>query len=403
MLNFSHPNMSTEVNLLLRCTRTEIDSETAEDIDTLLREDIDWLKITRLALRNGVVPLLYKSLISISPKTVPQDVLVQLKEHYLFNLQSNLYLTNELLEIYKNFSEKEIQIIPYKGPVLTQSIYGNLGLRQFSDLDIIVHKNDIKKAKEVLLSQGYKLTWPEIKLTDKQEASHIQAKYNYQFTREDDGVTVELHWNITPEYLSFPQNPEWLWQRLVSTTLSNITLSTFSPEDYLIILCVHGSNHCWLRLRWICDVNELVQNTVTLNWEKVAAEARTQGCERMVLSSLLLSSILLGTDLPQEIQHRVEKNPEVITLANQVVVKLAENSYIGAGLFDVPRYHLQARDNLKDRWRYLHSLTAPSVKEWSFIQLPESLDYLYYLLRPIRLGVEYGVKPLVNQFNQIMK
>jgi len=212
MLNFSHPNMSTEVNLLLRCTRTEIDSETAEDIDTLLREDVDWSKITRLALRNGVVPLLYKSLISTSPETVPQDVLVQLKEHYLFNLQSNLYLTNELLEIYKNFSEKEIQIIPYKGPVLTQSIYGNLGLRQFSDLDIIVHKNDIKKAKEVLLSQGYKLTWPEIKLTDKQEASHIQAKYNYQFTREDDGVTVELHWNITPEYLSFPQNPE-CWMR----------------------------------------------------------------------------------------------------------------------------------------------------------------------------------------------
>jgi hypothetical protein len=395
--------MNPEVDLVLKCARTEIDSETSDDIYTLLQKDLDWSKVTQLALRNGVAPLLYKSLISTLPKTVPQDVLVQLKEHYLFNLQSNLYLTNELVGILKNFADNEIQIIPYKGPVLTRSIYGNLGLRQISDLDIIVHKHDVKKAKQALLSLGYKLTWPEIQLSEKQEVSHIQAKYNYQFVREDDGVIVELHWNVTPEYFSFPQNPDWLWQHLETTTLSGVTLSTFAPEEYLLILCVHGSNHCWLRLSWICDINELIQKTLTLNWKKVSSEARSQGSERMFLNGLLLSSTLLGTDLPKEVWDRVEKCPEVIPITYQVVAKLAENSYIGTGLFDVPRFHLKVRDTLQDRWRYLYSLAAPSVKDWSFIQLPESLDYLYYLLRPIRLGVEYGVIPLVNQVNQILK
>ena len=133
------------------------------------------------------------------------------------------------------------------------------------------------------------------------------------------------------------------------------------------------------------------------------SEAISQGSERMVLNGTLLSSILLGTDLPNEIWQRIEKCPEVVALTNLVVVKLLENSYIGAGLFDVPRFHLKARDNLQDRWRYLYSLTTPSVKDWNFFRLPESLDYLYYLLRPIRLGVEYGVRPLVKQVNQILK
>jgi len=394
--------LNPELELLLRCARTNIDSENAEDIDTLLHRDLDWSKIIRLAYPNGVAPLLYKSLTSTFHETVPQDVLIQLKEYYLYNLQTNLLLTNELVTILRIFSEKEIQIIPYKGSVLTESIYGNIGLRQFSDIDIIVHKHDVKKAKEILLSQGYKLTWPKIQLSEKQETSHIREKYNYQFIHEDDEVIVELHWNVTPNYFSFPQDSEWLWQRLDLATLSGKPVFTFTPEDYILILCVHGGNHCWIRLNWICDISELIKKTPSLNWEQLIDESASQGSERMLLLGLLLSHELLGTDLPDEILERLTNQPEVKSLARQVIHKFLSNSWVGSGFFEIPRFHLKARESVSDRWRYCLHLLGPSSKDWEFITLPESLDFLYYLLRPVRLGIEHGYTPIERHLRNLL-
>lgn len=396
------PNMSPEVEMVLRCARTIFDTENTEDIHTLLHSDLDWVKVTRLAVRNGVAPLLYKSLLSTFPEAVPQDVLIQLKEYNLLNLQSNLYLTNELVAILNFFAENEIQTIPYKGPILTESIYGNLGLRHFSDLDIIVHKHDVKNAKEVLLSQGYKLTWPKIQLSEKQETSHIQEKYNYQFIREDDEIIVELHWTVTPNYFSFPQDTVWLWQRLEHVTLLSTSVLTFAPEDYLLILCVHGSNHCWIRLTWICDINELIQKYPSLNWDQLIDESNTQGCERMFLLGLLLAHELFETDLPDVIWESLKNQPEVKSLGRQVISKFLSNSWIGSGFFEIPRFHLKARDNLYDRWRYCLHLLGPSSKDWAFITLPESLEFLYYLIRPLRLGIEHGLVPMKHQIKKII-
>jgi hypothetical protein len=402
-MKFSFLNLDPEAELILRCARTTIDPENAEGIHALLQQDLDWSKVTQLAFRHGVVTLLYKNLNSTFFESVPHDILAQLKDHYTINLQSNLYLTNELISLFKKFTENEIRIIPYKGPVLTKSIYGDLGFRRFGDLDIIVHKRDIKIAKDVLLSQGYELTWPEIQLSEKQEASHIQTKYNYQFIREEDGVLVELHWDITPEYFSFPQSPDWLWQNLEAVTLSGSSFFTFSPEDYLVILCVHGGNHCWMQLVQMCDINEIIQKNPSLNWEQLVDESASQGSERMLLLGLLLSHVLLGTDLPDKIWEGLNNQPEVNTLADQVIQKFLANSWVGSGFFEIPRFHLKARDNLRARWHYLHALTIPSVKDWSFVRLPDSLDYLYFFVRPIRLGFEHGVIPIINQLNRVLR
>ena len=398
---FSHRQV--ELELVLRCARTIIDSECLDDIYTLLRNELDWSSVTQLAIRHGLVPLLYSSLISTFPECVPKDSFIQLKELYTLNLQSNIYLARELTKTCKNFSENEIQTIPYKGPILTKSIYGSLGLRQFGDLDIIVHARDVRRAEGVLISRGYIRTWPQIQLSEKQEDSHIRAKYNYQFISGEDEVSVELHWNITPRYFSVPRNPDWLWENLESITLYGKNFLTFSPEQYLIILCVHGSNHGWLRLSWICDINEIIQNNPSLKWGQLINESRSQGCERMLLLGVLLSHELLGTDLPEEIWERLNNQPSVNSLTKYVIHKFRTDSWVGSGIFEIPRFHLKARDNPQAQWHYLFSLTRPSVKDWSFIRLPSSLEYLYYLLRPIRLGVEYGIQPIIHQVTRILK
>jgi hypothetical protein len=59
-----------EEDLLLCCSRTELDSERAERIKVLLKKEIEWLYLIQLALRHGLVPLLYRNLKATNPDTI---------------------------------------------------------------------------------------------------------------------------------------------------------------------------------------------------------------------------------------------------------------------------------------------------------------------------------------------
>src|SRR5438128_6595765 len=112
---------------------------------------------------------------------------------------------------------------------------------------------------------------------------------------------VEIHWAFTPRYLPIPLDLERLWERLESVSLVNTSVRVFPPEDLLLILCIHGSKDLWRRLQWICDIAELIHTYPKLNWERVVAQAKALGSERMLLLGLSLASELLGTPLPEEV------------------------------------------------------------------------------------------------------
>jgi len=93
----------------------------------------------------------------------------RIRTQFLANAGRNLLLTRKTLKDFKLLESNGILAIPFKGPVLASSLYGNLALRTFSDLDILVVKKDIMKAKDVLLSSG--LRWGS-QLSSAQKANY---------------------------------------------------------------------------------------------------------------------------------------------------------------------------------------------------------------------------------------
>ena len=387
-----------EVDLLLCCIRASIDLKVVERIDALLDEDIDWSKLLEMANSFGVIPLLYKNLKTIQLKRFPKTFLVKLQDHFHDNARNAIRLTGELVKILDLFEANNIPAIPYKGPVLAAIAYGNLTLRQFGDIDVIIHKQDVRQARELLISQGYQLTWPQLPLTEHQEISHLEAKYNYKFVHQNSNTIVELHWGVTPKYFSFPPDPNWLWSRLENVSLSGKSMLSFSPEDYLLILCVHGANHCWLyRLSWICDISELIHNHPGLNWEQVIEQAYSLGSQRMLLLGLLLAHDLLGSQLPDEIWHETAKDSTVKSLADQVKARFTNRNIRALGAFEIPLFHLDVKENLQDKIRYCFYMTTPSTKDWTSLSIPKPFIFFYYIFRPIRLAIEYGLPPLKHR------
>ena len=335
-----------------------------------------------------MVQLLFWHLDTTCPEAVPKAALDELRSGFHENAYRNLLRTGELLKLLKLFEAYGIRAIPYKGPTLAASLYGNLALREFDDLDILVPEQDVLKAKKLLVSVEYQ---PEHGLTRAQEVAFLKYHGEESFTRVDDKSTVDLHWRITETFRSLPVDFECLWGRLERLSLAGDTVLTLSPEDLLPILCVHGSKHFWTRLTWICDVAELIRVHEGINWELVMERAGTLGSKRMLFLGLYLASDLLGAPLPTKVFHKVWGDPTVTALAEQVRKRPFSEPNRQAKAFEDFRYQVRLRERLGDKIRYLVLLGfIPHQADVMFLQVPTLLRRVYYVLRPVRLAVKYG-------------
>ena len=270
-------------------------------------------------------------------------------------------------------------------------------MRHWGDLDILVRKNNVVKAKDLLLSNGFKFLWPKFPLNSVQEIAHLESKYNYTFENENTGVVLQLPWGITPKYFSFPPEPEWLWEKLVPQKIAGTEILTFLPEDYLLILCVHASNHGWMRLSWICDISELINKHPNLNWEYIIREAQLFGVKRILLLGLLIAHNFLGTYLNEEVMQHINADSRVRILEDQVATKYLRNDYIGSKAFEIPLFHLRIREWFSDKVRYCIYVANPSSKDWAKFPTiqPNSVIFIF-VLRPFRLIKEHGLVPITR-------
>jgi len=388
-----------EAELLLCCARTRIDSEKVSRISELLRQEMNWAYLLRMARAHRITPLLFWHLNAASPEAVPEDVLEQLRNHFHNGNLRSLVLTGELLKLLGLFETYEIPAIPYKGPALATFAYGNLALREFDDLDILIHKQDVPRAKELLISVGYQ---PQYYLNRAQEVTFLRYGFELGFTRVGGEGAVDLHWELAEKHFSFSLDPRSLWGRLERVPLGGGSVPTLMPEDLLLVLCAHGSKHLWQRLMWICDVAELVRVSDGMDWVRVVERAATLGSERMLFLGLYLASDLLGMALPVEIAQRIQDDTAVKMLAGQVRERLFRGANGSPAVFEeLPfhSFHIKVRERLRDKIQYcLRAATATTVRDWMLLPLPRYLYPLYYLIRPFRMIGKYGPRLVKRLF-----
>jgi hypothetical protein len=385
-----------EAELLLRSARALLGLEKTDWIVALLQREMDWVYLKKMALQHGLMPILYQSLKSYAPNCIPRSILTQFRDLSLSSASRSLVMTEELLSLLELFKAEGIPAIPYKGPVLAATHYKDVAIRPFNDLDILVKRKDLFKAMDVMTSLGYQ---PHFQLTRAQVAAFLKSKYEFPLTHRNGWLTVELKWNLVEDFFSFPLDQEGLWERLQPVSLNGKEILTFSPEDLLIILCVHGAIHLWPNLIWICDIAQLIDVHKDLNWESVIRQARRSRSERMLYLGLALSACLMCAPLPEEVDHLIEANPAVKKLSQEVIDRLFVRSDGHPTLWGSALFHLRARECLKDKLLYGTRLAmTTTVEDWSFCRLPDSLFAIYHLLRPIRLALKYGVQPLKGAF-----
>jgi Uncharacterised nucleotidyltransferase len=342
-----------ESELMVCCARVGLDRQSVSRIQHLVQNHIDWQYLIQLACQHGVMPLLFRSLDQVCRAVVPDDAFQQLRKRVMANTHKSLLMTRELIRVFTLFDQQAIAAVPYKGPILAAAVYGDVSLRQYGDIDIMVQQKDILPAQKLLLEQGYAL---KDMMTAAEEAAFLQSnhEHNLTFIHSENHVMLELHWRITPRFTSLIE-PKHFWQNLEPATFRGANFLNLSLEDWLPILCVHGSRHRWERLTWLCDISEIIRLHPLLNWDAVIERSQVLVCRRMLFLGVLLAHQILDAPLPESVVQKMQSDREVMTLVAHTAQQILQNTKVSDKFLGKTIYQIRASDRLQEKALYLQS------------------------------------------------
>lgn len=378
--------LGPETRLLLDCSRTSLPPEVGERIKQLVRSNLNWKYLIDTASWHGVLPLLCHNLSRIGADTVPSTPLQQLRARFRTNSVRNLRLAADLLKILQFLEANGISAVAFKGPALAVVAYGNLALREFLDLDVLVQEKDFPKAKALFLAHGYK-PWRE--LTPQEETQHFRSNHAYTLVRSQDGLRLDLHWRITQERYAFGLDVESLWSRSTRTSFFGRDVLSMQPEDLLLVLCLHGSKHCWERLAWICDVTELMRANPALDWNEIMRRSAALNIEKAVMLGLDLARELLDAPLPESVSAIIRQHRSVHLLSVLIRKRLFARLNKPMGLVERTILFWMTGERLQNQLPHLAytfgRVFIPNEHDTTLISLPQFIRILYYPLRLVRL------------------
>jgi hypothetical protein len=278
-----------EWNLVLAASSPEAQPSDLNRVRILLVPQLDWDAVLRLADHHGTSSLLYQNLEPFA-NIVPSAVLTSLRQSYERNIHKSLFLTRELIRILECLDSLRIEVIPYKGVVLSETYYGDMAMRQSGDMDLFVRKQDVGRIKSAVRELGYT---PRVLIPEDAEADYIASGYECTFDSHAGKESLELQWALQPRFYAVDFDMDGLFERAVNATIAGRSVKTPSPEDLLLVLSVHAAKHVWGRLIWLCDIAQIVKRQ-DLNWDWVRAQARELGIERILHITLLLANRFLA-------------------------------------------------------------------------------------------------------------
>jgi hypothetical protein len=370
--------LTNESRLLTTCARATLRPEDVATIRALCECALNWGPLLESADRHGISPLLYWHLREEISQAAPSAAMQLLRARFEKNAYRNLFLTGELLKVLDGFKDGNIRVLTYKGPVQATLLYGNVALREMSDLDLLIEPATFPAARELLLGLGFS---PALTLTPKQEASRLRSDCEYEFIGLRGTVCLDLHWNIAPPHLGQRFLFDELWERRRTLLLGGRHLATFSDEDLVLILAVHGGKHLWERLCWLSDFAKCLQ-APNLDWTILRMRAREAHAESMLLLALSLAQGVMDVQLPVELSTAVNADTAI-----QGIAVRTEQNFFRSELnveTDVARWLtlLRLSDSGWDRVRGVARFALGSgPREWQKVSLPDFLFAFYPLLR----------------------
>ncbi|MBQ4549597.1 MAG: nucleotidyltransferase family protein [Oscillospiraceae bacterium] len=353
-------------------------------------EGLDWDYFDALVSQHRVQPLLIRGIRQHGGE-LPEGLTKYKTMQGKFTASSMARL-QALHAVNAAFSDAGIRMISMKGPLLSVELYGDPSLRTSRDLDLLVAEEDLPRADAILRGMGYEQEKLIVSSTPRRRKFYqrIENEKHDVYNRGD--ICLELHWK--GDYQS-EVSFDALWSRREERQLMGRPIAVLGADDRYPALFTHAAEHGFLRLRWLLDLYEL-QRKPGFDWGHVYRLMAAQGIGEIAILALLvmhrlglpgLEDVAFGgfrlTRETDGVRVEVEADAEnAIALSERVLpMLLKEVKPTEQAWKDYDRLLPNAVYG-RTRWQWLLALLGPSEHEYELIDLPDSLFWLYFLIRP---------------------
>lgn len=340
----------------------------------------DWSLFMDLVIHHRLFPGLIARVDKEDRDYIPSSVLQQLQSWNHSNTLQMLRLSAEAIKVNHLLLNKQVKVLFLKGPHLGNLLYGDLSLRTSSDLDFLVSIDDLDLVEQILNQNGYvKDDYIETLLNDWTWRHH-----HFTFIHPETETKLEVHWRLNPGPCKEPTFTE-LWENKQIIDISQNKIYILSNEDLFFFLVTHGARHGWSRLRWLMDINQIIEKS--LNWNQVRVQFKKFGYLPVAGHALILSHKLLNTPVKEQMNLLNFNFKKALSLANDALfyIKQMINLHDGPLPEEISRYHKHHLVQLMSPYQkiiFYLSTFFPYPEDAKLIKLPRQLHILYFVLRP---------------------
>ena len=353
-------------------------------------DTIPWTKCMKLAHHHAVIPQFYKAL-KDNNITAPELFMRQLASQQRNIALENMKLTAELIHITQQLDINNLPYLSIKGPALSQTLYQNITIRQICDLDILVDEKDLTRVAGILFKEGYQT---ELAYALLENDGYRALDNDFTFLHHQKKIMIELHWKLFPARHHMPLDFKRLYKVHIHVTLQKHKIKVLSNEENLLYLCLHASKHLFEQLKWLCDIDRLVRANPDIEFNTLYNRANELQVQEPFLVALQMSRTLYNTPLPDFINTKMTPRTDIL-IQKSLQYFTDDFTMLDEGNKKRLRLLFLQELNSDKQNRYLALfiyIFKPSSVDYIHYNLPKRLNFLYPLLRPIRLFRKYLLK-----------
>ncbi len=378
-----------EIQLILYCLSLLQDKQSVRH--SSLEPDfqkINWDNFIDLSSRHKLMPLVAQAINQTDKIRFPNKIKSRIKNIYKSNLVKNFFLSSKLIHILNLMENNHIKCIPFKGPALSEFVYKDLALRQFSDLDLLISRKDAPKAMDIFSEYGFNL---QIDLKQNQFKTYSKIKGSIELWHKTSRIHVDLHWEFTGNYSIKPFELEYVQPRLVPLNFLNKQILHLSKVDTIVCLCLHGAKNIWDNLENIYCVSLLSHNITENDEQCLLKTCNEKRCRKIVAAGIYLCIHFFKINLSSEIKNYLFVYPDLDKITQPLIQLLSSGKpWEKSKTYRFSKFNLIIRDCFIDKVQYgLRMLFLPSFVDWDKYNFSQKLSLFYFLTRPLRLARNY--------------
>ena len=346
---------------------------------TLCQKIEDPSELIFLAQTHMILSLMYKHLSGLRMEESSPALMKALRTRCFASVGLTLRLGAEQQQLVSEVLQPlDVPYVLFKGPSLAVRYYGDLGLRQARDIDVLIKGTRLFEVVEALLERGYRL-YPGMladlfdePFANRQDIEAACRYLNVITLVSPNGILLELHRFVDTMGHIFA--PQMLLAMAEPLEFRGVSYQVLTTTALFVYICYHHSRHQWSRLHWLADLDAL-QRDPSFDLSAVRQLAARLGLTSVVNAALELHRACADSD------------PGAVDLTDP----------LARSMRDACLKNIASRDNLPAshrppdstswmaRMRYWAAIyLRPSYTDYKVWPLPTPLQPVYYLSRPFR-------------------